>query len=49
MVKLCQFACDRNNRGVSAMRDANQGPDPSAAASIAHSAIPSLNRCRLDG
>ena len=35
MVKLCQFICDRYNRGVSAMRDADQGPQPAAAASTA--------------
>ena len=31
------------------MREPNQGPDPAAAASIALSAIPSLNWRRLDG
>ena len=32
MVKLCQFACGRYNRGDSAMGDANQGPQPAAVA-----------------
>ena len=35
MVKLCQFACVRHNGGVSAMRDAIQGPQPAATASTA--------------
>ena len=40
MVKLCQFARDRSNRGVSAMHDVNQGPQPAATASIAQKQFP---------
>ena len=49
MVKLCQFACVRYNKGVPAMRDAVQGPQPAAAARTAIDPLSPLNRRHLDG